>query len=398
VILKLFPDVVPRPGENYRNWETANADHITTSRKTVVGKKAQEAQVTAISVGQRITGFHFDEAYADDIIGPESVFTGEQMIKREDWWAYFQSIMEVGALITITGTFYHYNDLYNKMIREKQFKNVYIRKAIEKGKVIYDTWFSKKDLEKIRKRQGEYIFNCQYMLNPMPDSTKIIPGPYPIYNVTPQGEKTFYIAVDPAGTAKQHSDDSGFAVGFVDSEDRLWIEECFGAKLTHDPKADRSFSDVLIQKVIQYGPKRVGIEYGVMETIKYIVEAKVAKWEAHNNDKKALAPLRNMTAIPIPNNQSKAQRVSLGLGSFIREGRAYIHSRCTGLISQLERFTGKAGDADDMIDAANMLLFLHDRFAARYSVPKNFRRGGLTYQDVWKLSQPEDSWERRFVS
>ena len=167
LLMRLFPDLIPNPGKDYRNWEKSTANMLTVRRDPGLGKVPQEPQVLALGSLAKITGMHIDEVYADDIIDPSTVTTVEQMRKSEDWWAFMQSILEIGGITTLIGTFYHYADLYNKIIRDMQFhkKNIFVRAAIENGKILYSSWFRHKDFERIKKRQGNYIFNCQYLLN-----------------------------------------------------------------------------------------------------------------------------------------------------------------------------------------------------------------------------------------
>jgi hypothetical protein len=140
---------------------------------------------------------------------------------------------------------------------------------------------------------------------------------------------------------------------------------------------------------------KVGMEMGVFEAIKYIIEAKVTEWENKTNDLKSLASLHNIIPIPIPHNKSKAQRISLGIGAFLREGKCFIKSTNQELMQQMATFTGKASDRDDLIDAANMLLYLHDRFAQHYYMKPDMRKG-MTYFD---LMEPEyKGLRKRLVS
>lgn len=158
---ELFPDLVPDPGKEFRGWEKCTANELTLKRDKTSGEKIpQESQVTVLGSGARMAGLHMDTAYLDDIVDQDSVKTPELIKKTLDWWGYIQSIMELGAEYCITGTRYGRFDLYHTMIEEKQIEHVVVRKAIEQGKVLYHSWFTKKELAKIKRRQGNYIFSC----------------------------------------------------------------------------------------------------------------------------------------------------------------------------------------------------------------------------------------------
>jgi hypothetical protein len=183
---ELFPDIVPDPGANFQNWEKCTANELTLKRDRSSGEKIpQESQVTVLGSGARMAGLHMDKAYLDDIIDQDSVKTPELIKKSLEWWGYIQSIMELGAEYTITGTRYGRFDLYQTIIEENQVDHVVVRRAIEKNKVLYNTWFDKKKLAKIKRRQGNYIFSCQYLLNPVAQEDKIFPGIQPTYHKLP---------------------------------------------------------------------------------------------------------------------------------------------------------------------------------------------------------------------
>lgn len=404
-VRSLFPEHIPDPGDqkHYPKWDKSTGDELTICRSEFLqetyGRPPAEPQIMAIGVGRTIQGLHFDIAFVDDIIGPKTVTTQDQLRKTEDWWAYFQSIMEIDAPIIMTGTFYHHMDIYNKIIAEKQFDRIFRRPAVEGGKILYSNWFNKKDLEKIRKRQGDYIFNCQYLLNPIPDSQKMFKPPYPTYEHLRPGKYKRYIAIDPKGESTDaNTDDCGVAVGAVDERDNVYIEEVIGTKLTYDPKAKFSFSDFLINLVMKYNPLRVGMEMGLLNIIRFIVEAKVTEWENDNQETEALASLHNIVPIPISRTKSKQQRINLSFGAFIREGRLWIREDCRDLKRQMSVYSGRKSDNDDLLDAVALLFYLHDRFAQHYWIEPAFRDGGPTYRDAFFTRQPEDGWRSQFIS
>ena len=396
IIVRLFPDIVPEPGDKYQNWEVSRADRVTTKRDPSKGKVPQEPQVRAFGVGTVVQGMHVDIAFADDIIGPDSVTTANQMQKTEEWWAYFQSVIEIDAPVLMTGTFYHYSDVYNKIIKEKQFKRVYRRPAMENGNLIYSNWFTKADLEKIKKRQGDYIYNCQYMLDPMPQQDRIFPPPQPTHTELPEGEYSWYMAIDPAFTTKKWSDYTGITIGCVDKNDKLWVERSEQVKLSWDPRTEKSAPERIVQLATEYPLTRVGMEAVMFEQLGYIIEAKVTEWE--NETQTTIPALHNILPIPIPRALAKAQRINLTLGMFIRERRASINDKLQDLLFQMEFFSGEGREKDDLVDSAAMLIYLHDRFAQHYWVDKTIRKTGMSIRDFMRHGTNPSSWEERFVS
>jgi hypothetical protein len=394
ILRRLFPDIIPDPGKDYKNWEKSNAECLTLKRNPELGFVPQEAQVTVVGQGKKITGHHFDEIYFDDVIDKDSVTTIEQMQKVMDWYGYMQSIMDPAGTMTIIGTFYHYNDLYNTIIREEHIdkNHICIRRVRENGKIIY-SYFTEKYLERMLKRQGRYIFNCQYNLDPSPVEDKIFAPPIPTYIELPKGQEyAYYITVDPAPTVNSYSDTTGVVIAALDKSGFIWIVESIGFK-----KKPNELADFIIKKCLQYRPTQVGIELGLQESFQYLLDMKIQEYEHVN---KVKVPC-NVLPIPISRTKSKGDRINLTMGAFVREGKLSVHKSCTGLIQQMEMFTGKDGDTDDQVDAASMLFYTIEKFSMQYwkeplfSKKKSYE---LTLEEKLNGKRKSKVWENYFQS
>lgn len=390
-LMELFPDLIPPPSKDYRNWEKSTANELTVKRyyDDKNNKAPQEPQITALGSLAGITGMHLDEAYPDDIIDKDSVTTAEQMNKSEAWWGYIQSVLELHATVTMTGTFYHYNDLYNTIIRSNHFpKNrIFIRKAIEDNQLLYKSWFTFKDLEKKKKIQGNYIFNCQYMLNPIPQEDQIFPGPQPTYTTLPDDKNgyTYFITVDPS-LGKEHSDDIGIVIAALNSKKTIYVVEAMGVK-----KKGNDLADLLINKIVQYKPLKVGIEFGLQGHLRYIIESRRSAYEEVSG--KYLPML--IEGIPIPRGYSKGSRIAWTLGSFVRQRRFWIHESCRDLIAEMDTFTGKGKEKDNIVDAAAMLFYLIDSFHYTREEDNKFKKS--SWWNYFFKKEDENSWRSNFV-
>lgn len=371
---ELFPDLVPDPGKEFRGWEKCTANELTLKRDKTSGEKIpQESQVTVLGSGARMAGLHMDTAYLDDIVDQDSVKTPELIKKTLDWWGYIQSIMELGAEYCITGTRYGRFDLYHTMIEEKQIEHVVVRKAIEQGKVLYHSWFTKKELAKIKRRQGNYIFSCQYLLDPVAQEDKIFPGNQPTYHKLPPGDYNWYMTVDPAPTIEGYSDETGITIGAVDKRKFLWIHEAIGVK-----KSGGDLADLLIRLAVKYRFTRIGIEFGLQTHLQYILDHQLSEYERNNGVR---VPF-NVVPVPISRKQSKGDRVYLTLGSFIREGKCFVKEDQVDLIHEMDFFTGKGKEKDNLVDAAAMLFFVIEDFNPGYMTRLNMRPKG-TFRDIF---------------
>ncbi len=384
---QLFPDIVQDPGKEYRGWEKCTANELTLRRdRSGIDKIPQEAQITVLGSGARMAGLHMDKAYLDDIVDQDSVKTPDLIKKTEEWWGYIQSIMELGAEYVVTGTRYGRFDLYNTMIEEKQIEHVVVRKAIEDGKVLYSSWFNKAELAKIKRRQGPYIFACQYLLDPTAEEDKIFPGNQPIYQELPQGEYEWYIAVDPAPTTESYSDETGIVVAAVDKQKRVWIDRAIGLKVSGGELVDH-----IIKLAMIYKPVRVGIELGLQTHLQYILETKVSDYEREHHVR---VPI-NFVPIPISRKQSKGDRVYLTLGSFVREGKVRIRYDQVDLIHEMDFFTGKGKEKDNLVDAASMIFYIIEDFNHKYMGALNMKPRG-SFFDIFKKSTNIKKWRDVF--
>jgi hypothetical protein len=175
IIRYYFPEIPPR-----KQWIKDTADAITVWRPKDADYTPQEAQIEVWGVGGAAVGHHYDRHWYDDILDDKTIKTSEQIEKLEDWWRHVQSIKEVSAVEKMIGTRYHYHDLYGRIIEEKYFDKVVTKRAIVDGKSMY-SFYTLKDLERIKKIQGEYIFSCQYQNEVVAMQDRIFVPPYPMF-------------------------------------------------------------------------------------------------------------------------------------------------------------------------------------------------------------------------
>ena len=391
LLRRLFPEIIPNPGKDYRNWAKSTNDELIMMEDPE--SISNEPQITALGSTASFTGSHVDLIILDDYIDDDTVRTVGQMERVEDEWGYLQPILSDGGEIMIIGTFYHYNDIYNKIIKEEQIpKNrIFVRKAIENGKIIYPTMFNRKKLILKKKRLGNYKFSCQYLLNPVPQEDQIFPGPQPVCQQLPNDKYKYYILMDPAlVTAGGKNDKTGAVVAAINKRDVVYFVEAYSFRKDGPGKADW-----LIMKCIQYSPEKVGIEYGLQQNLDYIIKTKKNEYELRNKVRVRM----NIEPIKINNKKSKGDRIYTTLGSFVRQGKVQIvESRCRELILQMDSFTGKGNEEDDVVDAASMLFPLVKNFGYFRKAGESVT-GGETLMDLIKRhKRSKNDWRSNFVA
>jgi hypothetical protein len=392
-LIKLFPDVIIEPGKDYKNWQKSTSNFLTIYRGPE--KSVQGEQITALGSGAHVAGLSVDIAIVDDIEDDKTTNTPEMMQKTRNWWGYIQSVLMAGGLTKVAGTFYHYNDIYNEMIRKQQFPKNHIHRmpGIIDGKIVYP-FFTKERYAKLRKIQSPYIFSCQILLNPIPKEDMPFPPPQPIFDELPQDSSgyQFYFGIDPAAKAKSTSDDNGFVIVARNKINQIFVVEAIAFRKTHE-----ELVDLLIEKAMQYVPYKIALELGNFEQgLNYIIEDKKSQYEIANNCK---VPLR-IDPISTGRMTRKSTHMSNTIGPWVRTGKLLIKSSCTQLIEQMDTYSGRGDERDDLIDALSMVFMSINNYNYSYQTRMDNLPGshvGRTFFDLYRRDD-EYKWEEEFAS
>ena len=143
-----------------------NDKECTVNRRTVIKK---EATVSALGASGAVVSKHFDIIIGDDLVGFENARTEAQRKVLKEWfYSSLYPTLEPDGEIHILGTRYSPMDLYEDLIKSKNYKvNVQQAITIKDGQEV-SLWESKFSLEKlrsIREEAGLIIFNMQYQNN-----------------------------------------------------------------------------------------------------------------------------------------------------------------------------------------------------------------------------------------
>ena len=143
-----------------------NDKEFTVNRRTVIKK---EATVSALGASGAVVSKHFDIIIGDDLVGFENARTEAQRKVLKEWfYSSLYPTLEPDGEIHLLGTRYSPMDLYEDLIKSKNYKiNVQQAITVKDGQE-YSLWESKFSLEKlrsIREEAGLIIFNMQYQNN-----------------------------------------------------------------------------------------------------------------------------------------------------------------------------------------------------------------------------------------
>ena len=159
-ILKwLFPELFPFK---------ATQDEIIFPREVPRG----EACITAKGYDVAKTGPHYDLVIKDDIVGFNASTSDTEMKKAIEWHQYSEGLfvtpgVEEGEDL-LFGTNWNDKDLYAWIEENEPDYEIYVRSAIENGEPLFPERFTMATLQRIRAKQGEYKFSCQYLNDPVP--------------------------------------------------------------------------------------------------------------------------------------------------------------------------------------------------------------------------------------
>ena len=154
-------------GDWKKSWDNVwNDKEFTVNRRTVIKK---EATVSALGASGAVVSKHFDIIIGDDLVGFENARTEAQRKVLKEWfYSSLYPTLEPDGEIHILGTRYSPMDLYEDLIKSKNYKvNVQQAITIKDGQEV-SLWESKFSLEKlrsIREEAGLIIFNMQYQNN-----------------------------------------------------------------------------------------------------------------------------------------------------------------------------------------------------------------------------------------
>ena len=382
---KIFPDTVPLREE----WEVDVKNRLLMRREKVQGEIVMGDQIQVYGVGNTITGKRATVQLFDDLIDKDTVRTIAQMEKTRQWFSGAMPILEPGGIRKMIGTPYHYNDLYHVIEEDEIFDKVY-KMPMKMGGKFVCKWWTEKKFKHVTRGMLPYDIKSQYFLDPMPIEDMAFPPPQPVYRKLPDEEYTRYITCDPAATQQKYSDETAIIVAAVTRKGEVYIEREYHGKWPGNETAKK-----LISLVAEIQPSKVGIEFGLQEHLKYIIDAEKSNWEEVN---KRSLPIY-IEPIKVTNRMSKFDRVNWTLGAFVKAGTVHIHESCIDLMAQMDRFNKNYNGKDDLVDAAAMIFQLVDQFSYRTYTKEEPVWKARDYFMVEDMAPKKDGgWESRFIS
>lgn len=254
---EMCPDLAPKSIQARCKWLTHRLDFPCSK---YAGRK--EGNIEVMSVTASLVSKHYDEMHFDDPVNDENTTTKEYRDKVDRWYRNsLQLRHDANSIVDITGTRWHFDDLYSRRLREEYQRRkrqqergekvkprywIYHRQVVEKIEVggetiagyedvapIWPERFNKEAIEEIKEENGSYIFSCQYMNNPLPEEDAVFK--YSDISVVdeydiPEGVVNF-ISCDIAVEDTELGDWWVITVGSFDSMGVMYVREIVRDKL-----------------------------------------------------------------------------------------------------------------------------------------------------------------------
>jgi phage terminase large subunit-like protein len=302
-------------------------DGWTESTVIVKGrtKERKEPTISCAGLDQIKIGMHYDLIIMDDLVSTRNVTSKEQIDKVIAHYKMALSLLDPGGVLIIIGTRYHYSDLYGylldnekdtfdhlilpailgeehvEQLRDK-FPELYTKYDYKTGDLLFPERISEEFLQEQRTSQGTYIFNCNYMLDPVNPEESDLQKEWLMYykgSIEQVNDKTFlkvewvgdwrkntvdWIKVpfkvpvrvtttfDPANKKKKRSDFTGGSTIGV-TPDGYW----FILNLIRDKYNPKEIVDRIFKEYDTFKPEVTGIEEVGKETIKFYLLEQMRK-------------------------------------------------------------------------------------------------------------------------
>ena len=394
-LMELFPDLIP----DRKQWERDTRNQLTLIRNEDGRTAPKEHQIECWGVGASVAGRHYDFHFYDDIIDEKSVTTGDQIEKIRVWWDMMQAIKDPAAYEKVIGTFYHYRDIYNVMKgtdgEEGFFPVCTIMPAMVGDRIQY-SYYTQKHLQRLKKRMTPYSWSCQYMLDPHPREDKMFIGPYKKWRIGDEvkielpEDAEYYITVDPA-LGRRYSDKTGMCIACISKSNPglLFFVECLG--LNERPE---KVAKLLVQKIVKYRPRTVGIEYGLQESLQFRITDYINEWQEENQQKLVTEFLPLSTG-----KEKKADKINRTIGVLVRDDRCAFTSDMTAMFHQMDYYNPNSDkNDDDILDAGAMMVMTVPYFSqSRWWNVERPKSIGYTIENLFKKKQ-KNTWESSFAS
>ena len=360
--------------------------------------KYKENTIETFGIDKQPTSRHYDIILLDDVVNESNVTSNEIIQKVKDKFALLTSLLvEPNNPMYVIGTRYHYNDLYS-VLEDNEDWITYKRPAIIDGVALFPERLDLDTLDKVKNKQGTYIYSCQYLLTPMSSQNKSL-NPSLLKTITLDNMSDvlhYYGGMDIAFSDTRKGDRTAIIVVAYDPvETNIYVV---------DGTVFRGDTTMILDKIIEFGRKYAFKKFYI-ETIGML--GKILEKPIENKVRNAKIPInyeliKGYSKIYAGGGKHEKPRIPIILSPHLEGGRIYslpkviVHDenkRRVNLIAEMKQEMAEYpfGKHDDIIDALTLAVMAipdfvprgnkqkHSRFDKKYYAPDNNKRKGYIY-------------------
>ena len=239
---------------------------------TCRSRQRKEASIECSGIGVSKNGMHYDLIIMDDLHSEQNTKNAEQIEVVKEHYKLMYSLLEPGHPAVVIGTRWAFSDLYQMIIDEEADDfNFITRSALShNGECFYPKRLGERELATFRRRQGSYLFSCQYLNNPVDDEAATFKSSM-FHRVSADSIENkkinWYGLVDPSWKG-EFSDYAVIMIGGMDSKGEIYVRYISRAKMTYAEIVKKMFDIDAI-----YSPKQWLLEtVGTQKSIQYFLE------------------------------------------------------------------------------------------------------------------------------
>jgi predicted phage terminase large subunit-like protein len=217
-----------------------NGTEVWSTEKIVLTSRTRQRKEPTIDcsgIGVSKNGMHYDLIIMDDLHSEQNTKNAEQIETVKDHYKLMYSLLEPGHPAVVVGTRWNYNDLYQMIIDEEKDDFNFITRSAESmdGDLFYEKRLNRKQLKTFRKRQGAYLYSCQYLNNPVDDESATFKKSM-FKHISMEALKdtkiNWYGLVDPSWKG-EYSDYAVIMIAGMDARGEIYCRYIYRQKLTY---------------------------------------------------------------------------------------------------------------------------------------------------------------------
>lgn len=274
LLKEVYADVLyARPDMHSPKWSLDKG--ITVKRK---GNPKEATLEASGLVDGMPTGAHYLLRVYDDVVTKESVNTPEQINKVTEAYSLSDNLGARGVDGKLRdwtiGTRYSFADTYQSLIERKVLK-VRLHAATEDGtRDGKPVFLSQEAWEDKKRKQLVADIACQMLLNPASGAQAMFDKVWLRFQDIRPSTLNVYIMVDPAGSKKRESDNTGMAVVGVDAGRNKWLLDGYRHKMGLKERWER-MKELRKKWMTTPGVQNVSVgyeSYGIPDALDYFEE------------------------------------------------------------------------------------------------------------------------------